>query len=143
MRWTALVFTLLIVAIPSIDVQAGWGCGSKGRRVTYGGRDDTLPPYCWCCTNGGWVLCNPTLKCPAKYMAYTTSNKPPSAECMMSHVEAVAVDIKADDCPVAYYPMVCDRCTHRLRFPRCWERAEEHYPLEWLGKSCRPGYCCR
>jgi len=86
-------------------------------------------------------------------MVVTRSPNPPSAECFQQ-LAAPPADRFAPAAPAAAaaaaagcprYPMVCDRKTHCLRFPRCCEEATEFYPLWWLGRKCSPagGGCCR
>jgi hypothetical protein len=90
---------------------------------------------CWCYDkDGNWVKTNSTncTTCDA-----VTRGSVPSARCK-SHGKCQKECKDTCPCCIRYYAMVCDPCTHQLRFARPRECHDEFYPLCWLCSPCCP-----
>ena len=90
---------------------------------------------CWCCDkDGNWIRTNSAnfATCDA-----VTRCAVPCGKCKC-HVKCQSKCKDLNQCCVRYYAMVCDQCTHRLRFARPLECHDEFYPLCWLGSPCCP-----
>jgi hypothetical protein len=89
-------------------------------------------PYCWCCQGGHWVygVCP---QCPVGSTACTASSTvPPSVNCPRADGECCASGANSN----CIYLMICDCCTHRMRFAYPWEKGDGYFPLWCLHKPC-------
>ena len=87
---------------------------------------------CWNCDkDGNWIITNSSTctTCDA-----VTRGAVPCAMCKCHGKCQKCKD--PNHCCVRYYAMVCDQCTHRLRFARPLECHDQFYPLCWLGSVC-------
>jgi len=94
-----------------------------------------LSGVCWCCDAGGnWV----TAGCGGNCDACLPEGKRPVAGC------AYYGDGKTTaTCPCGGHghllcAMICDPCTHVMRFALPWEQEDGYYALRFLGAPCHP-----
>jgi len=150
MRLCNLLAVLFLVALSGLEATAGWCCCKGGDSRSYA--TPTYTPaysavsavtYCWYCDyQNGWVQvgCDKIGNYDPMLTAKTATPRPPTALCL-NYGPGPITTLAAG--PVEYYPMVCDKHTHRLRFPRCCEVATEFYPIGRLGHPCSPTCDCR
>lgn len=139
MRPTTLLAALLVTALPCLEATAGWCCSKRCSAPSYQTRYEattSYAQYCWCCETDHWRSCSNGNPCPnSDEMCITLSPNPPSGACSFG-VRMSSEPRRASCGQPKFYPMVCDACTHRLRFPHCGEVATEFYTLAWLGQPC-------
>jgi hypothetical protein len=137
----ALLVTLILVVCSDSEAcfrRARCGIPGWATWVEWDGAcDKSNGMVCWCCDpSHGWVLMS-TTGCTSCDAMTSSSSTHPSKNC--------SVGIPPDrDCGSncsgrkRYYAMICDQCTHRLRFAGPRECHNEFYPLYDLGAPCCP-----
>lgn len=157
MRPMNVIAVLCLIAVSGLEAAAGWCCckGSNSRSYATQSQVQTYAAvqadvyYCWYCGLNGWerVDCATLGTYPAGSTAKTMSPDRPIALCLSydrAPMAASGPTAARANAQCDYYPMVCDKCTHRLRFPRCCESWTDLYPIEWYGRPCASGACgCR
>ncbi len=111
--------------------QIGCGCQKSGS----GQYDCGCPsgyPYCWCCVPG-WTRVSDLSNCASGVYACTASDSPPHLPCDYARPGPRPCSDSRWVCA-----MVCDCCSHRMRFARPWEIPEGYFSLACLGMECWP-----
>ncbi len=136
-------FVFVIMCLPAMASSITEACCPEGRcRVPfwacwiYPPDHDRTNTVCWCCSNNnGWEVKGTDPLCTRCDAITNSTSTQPSMDCIPKDKRCTDCT-DGSQCCTRYYAMVCDKCTHCLRFARPRECHNQWYPLCCLGAPC-------